>query len=151
MAFGGIQPRRENSNAGAGYRFYSTPGAGTNEVRIAYVLKIDDLRNAMVCLEKACRFTRDEPNNMKRRFLYFLPLLTLFLFSCESESTVGKNMRDQPKDEGIVGVFDVPEMACLSIMDSASATEMSAKYSKNYALLEEDFATLRMRKKLSWE
>lgn len=35
--------------------FYSTPGAGTNEVRIAYVLKIDDLKNAMACLEEALK------------------------------------------------------------------------------------------------
>jgi len=33
--------------------FYSTPGIGYNEVRIAYVLKIDDLRNAMITLEHA--------------------------------------------------------------------------------------------------
>ena len=33
--------------------FYSTPGAGINEVRIAYVLKIEDLQKAMQCLEKA--------------------------------------------------------------------------------------------------
>jgi aspartate aminotransferase len=33
--------------------FYSTPGAGHNEVRLAYVLKIEDLKNAMICLEKA--------------------------------------------------------------------------------------------------
>ncbi|MFH1005779.1 MAG: pyridoxal phosphate-dependent aminotransferase [Bacteroidota bacterium] len=35
--------------------FYFTPGAGKNEVRIAYVLKIDDLRNAMKCLEEALK------------------------------------------------------------------------------------------------
>jgi aspartate aminotransferase len=35
--------------------FYSTPGAGTNEVRIAYVLKIEDLKNAMNCLEQALK------------------------------------------------------------------------------------------------
>lgn len=35
--------------------FYSTPGAGTNEVRIAYVLKTEDLRNAMRCLEEALK------------------------------------------------------------------------------------------------
>lgn len=35
--------------------FYSTPGAGTNEVRIAYVLKIEDLKNAMLCLEEALK------------------------------------------------------------------------------------------------
>lgn len=33
--------------------FYFTPGAGRDEVRIAYVLKIDDLKNAMHCLEEA--------------------------------------------------------------------------------------------------
>ena len=33
--------------------FYSTCGAGKDEVRIAYVLKIEDLKNAMKCLEEA--------------------------------------------------------------------------------------------------
>ncbi len=35
--------------------FYSTPGAGSNEVRIAYVLKIDDLKAAMTCLDEALK------------------------------------------------------------------------------------------------
>lgn len=35
--------------------FYSTPGAGHNEVRIAYVLKIEDLKNAMNCLQEALK------------------------------------------------------------------------------------------------
>ncbi|MCW3077220.1 MAG: aspartate aminotransferase [Bacteroidetes bacterium] len=35
--------------------FYSTPGAGKNEVRIAYVLKIEDLKNAVECLEEALK------------------------------------------------------------------------------------------------
>ncbi len=35
--------------------FYSTPGAGKDEVRIAYVLKKDDLQNAMKCLEEALK------------------------------------------------------------------------------------------------
>lgn len=35
--------------------FYSTPGLGKNEVRIAYVLNVDDLRNAMKCLEVALK------------------------------------------------------------------------------------------------
>ncbi|MCC6371909.1 MAG: pyridoxal phosphate-dependent aminotransferase [Bacteroidia bacterium] len=35
--------------------FYSTPGAGADEVRIAYVLKIEDLKNAMICLEEALK------------------------------------------------------------------------------------------------
>lgn len=33
--------------------FYATPGLGKNEVRIAYVLKIEDLKNAVQVLEKA--------------------------------------------------------------------------------------------------
>ncbi|MGN0003366.1 MAG: pyridoxal phosphate-dependent aminotransferase [Sphingobacterium composti] len=33
--------------------FYSTPGAGTNEVRLAYVLNQDDMKKAIICLEKA--------------------------------------------------------------------------------------------------
>ncbi len=33
--------------------FYSTEGAGLNEVRMAYVLNIHDIQNAMICLEKA--------------------------------------------------------------------------------------------------
>lgn len=33
--------------------FYSTPGAGEQEARIAYVLNKDSLRKAVVCLEKA--------------------------------------------------------------------------------------------------
>lgn len=35
--------------------FYSTPGSGINEVRIAYVLKIEDLKAAMHCLEEALK------------------------------------------------------------------------------------------------
>ena len=33
--------------------FYTTPGAGRNEVRIAYVLKKDDLQRALIVLQKA--------------------------------------------------------------------------------------------------
>jgi len=35
--------------------FYSTAGAGLNEVRMAYVLNNDDLEQAMVCLEEALK------------------------------------------------------------------------------------------------
>lgn len=35
--------------------FYSTPGAGIDEVRIAYVLKIEDLQQAMLGLEEALK------------------------------------------------------------------------------------------------
>jgi aspartate aminotransferase len=33
--------------------FYSSPGLGKKEVRLAYVLKVDDINSAMDCLEKA--------------------------------------------------------------------------------------------------
>jgi aspartate aminotransferase len=33
--------------------FYATPGLGKNEVRIAYVLKKEDLKNAVKCLKEA--------------------------------------------------------------------------------------------------
>lgn len=35
--------------------FYSTPGAGAEEVRLAYVLNKTDLQNAMTCLEEALK------------------------------------------------------------------------------------------------
>jgi aspartate aminotransferase len=35
--------------------FYSTPGLGKQEARIAYVLKIDDLQQAVRCLEEALK------------------------------------------------------------------------------------------------
>jgi aspartate aminotransferase len=36
-----------------GSGFYTTPGSGRQEVRIAYVLNVDDLKNAMECLKLA--------------------------------------------------------------------------------------------------
>ncbi|WPV69527.1 pyridoxal phosphate-dependent aminotransferase [Chitinophaga sp. LS1] len=33
--------------------FYATPGLGRNEVRLAYVINTDDIRQAMICLRKA--------------------------------------------------------------------------------------------------
>ena len=35
--------------------FYSNPESGRHQVRIAYVLKIEDLRNAMECLSEALK------------------------------------------------------------------------------------------------
>ena len=35
--------------------FYSTKGAGENEVRLAYVLNNEDLEKAMICLDKALK------------------------------------------------------------------------------------------------
>ncbi|MFA6128111.1 MAG: pyridoxal phosphate-dependent aminotransferase [Bacteroidales bacterium] len=39
--------------------FYATPGLGKDEVRIAYVLKLDDLRNAVECLRIALQEYKD--------------------------------------------------------------------------------------------
>ena len=38
-----------------GSGFYSTPGLGRDEVRIAYALKTEDLKNAVMVLEKALK------------------------------------------------------------------------------------------------
>jgi aspartate aminotransferase len=35
--------------------FYATPGLGKNQVRLAYVLNEESLRNALVCLEQALK------------------------------------------------------------------------------------------------
>ncbi|MCA0429804.1 MAG: pyridoxal phosphate-dependent aminotransferase [Bacteroidetes bacterium] len=35
--------------------FYSTPNAGENEVRIAYILNLNDLKNAIICLQEALK------------------------------------------------------------------------------------------------
>lgn len=35
--------------------FYSTPGAGSDEVRMAYVLNIQDIERAMICLDEALK------------------------------------------------------------------------------------------------
>jgi len=35
--------------------FYSTTGSGINEVRLAYVLNIESIKNAMICLEQALK------------------------------------------------------------------------------------------------
>ncbi len=35
--------------------FYATPGQGKNEVRLAYVLKLEDINHAMDCLEAALK------------------------------------------------------------------------------------------------
>jgi aspartate aminotransferase len=39
--------------------FYATPGKGKNEVRLAYVLNIDDINGAMDCLEAALKVYKD--------------------------------------------------------------------------------------------
>ncbi|MGC4058966.1 MAG: hypothetical protein QM743_12725 [Chitinophagaceae bacterium] len=40
--------------------FYATPGCGKDEVRLAYVLNLEDINHAMDCLEQALKAY---PNN----------------------------------------------------------------------------------------
>lgn len=47
--------------------FYFTPGAGKDEVRIAYVLKIEDLKNAIICLEEALKVYTGRRVSQKER------------------------------------------------------------------------------------
>lgn len=42
--------------------FYSTPGAGMNEVRLAYVLNKEDLKNAIICLKEALKMYPGKTN-----------------------------------------------------------------------------------------
>jgi len=42
--------------------FYSTPGAGMNEVRLAYVLNKEDLKNALICLKEALKMYPGKTN-----------------------------------------------------------------------------------------
>ncbi len=51
-----------------GTGFYATPGLGKDEVRIAYVLKNDDLEKAMDCLEKALQ-VYPERRTKKKAFI----------------------------------------------------------------------------------
>ena len=41
--------------------FYTTPGAGRDQVRIAYVLNKEDLQRALLVLRKALEQYREEP------------------------------------------------------------------------------------------
>jgi aspartate aminotransferase len=45
-----FEHNRQTVMLAPGSGFYTTPGSGKSEVRIAYVLNIDDLRNAIECL-----------------------------------------------------------------------------------------------------
>jgi aspartate aminotransferase len=49
-----------------GSGFYSTPGLGRQEVRLAYVLNAGDINKAMDCLEKALEEYKRETSNDKR-------------------------------------------------------------------------------------
>jgi effector-binding domain-containing protein len=101
---------------------------------------------------------------MKRLNTIILPLLVLlFVSSCSNETKqVEEVITEQPVVEekitdstifensitsydakpGFLGVFNVPEMLVLSIIDSADAKSMSKAMVKNYAILEEEMIAI---------
>jgi aspartate aminotransferase len=54
--------------------FYSTPGAGLNEVRLAYVLNTADIKNAMVCLEEGLKAYPGKLDSLKSEVLSSKPV-----------------------------------------------------------------------------
>lgn len=100
--------------------------------------------------------------NLVKHNLLFLIFFTLIFVSCsqEEEVPVKEELPEQVQaipekpitdttsfnndftsfgtGSGVVGVFDVPEMLVLSIMDSSDLKHVSDKVVKNYAFLEED-------------
>ncbi|HVF81651.1 MAG TPA: hypothetical protein VM884_06940, partial [Flavisolibacter sp.] len=48
--------------------FYGTPGLGKNEVRLAYVLNVNDLSDAMDCLEEALKHYPGKAENVQREW-----------------------------------------------------------------------------------
>jgi effector-binding domain-containing protein len=83
-----------------------------------------------------------------------LLLLSLAIFSCSSENEEAKKPVPQValtdtttfsndvlgfgNKTGVVGIFKVPEMLVLSIIDSAQAKDVASKLINNYAILEEE-------------
>ena len=78
--------------------------------------------------------------------LRFAPVLLLVLASCSSDAEKQKELPKQQdltkilngRDAGVVGVFDMPEMLTISIMDSSSAKDISFHMAKDYTVLEEE-------------
>ena len=95
--------------------------------------------------------------------IIFIPLL-LCIISCSGEHQKVTDKRDNEKagrsegvpeinnslnyskEEGVVGVFDVPAMLCLSILDSATMKDVANKVSEGYKLLEKEIRELEPKK-----
>lgn len=58
----GFQCKGETVMLAPATGFYATAGAGTHEVRISYVLKVEDLKKAMKCLEEALKIYPGKTN-----------------------------------------------------------------------------------------
>jgi effector-binding domain-containing protein len=48
------------------------------------------------------------------------------------------NAAKSDTSQGVIGIFYVPEMQCLSILDSAKMRDISAKVTANYTILQEE-------------
>lgn len=97
------------------------------------------------------------------KFLRILPLLVLF--SCTTESSEKKAEEKAPgkdsviseipasyelkspdklsDEKGIIGVFEVPEMLTMSVMDSVPLRKIAAKMSLAYAAIQKDAAAVK--------
>jgi effector-binding domain-containing protein len=91
---------------------------------------------------------------------YILVVLSITLFSCTSEIKEKNKSSDVAKDDtsvseqaavyelktpdkltdekGIIGVFDVPEMLTMSVMDSVPLSKISLKMAASYATIQRD-------------
>jgi effector-binding domain-containing protein len=56
----------------------------------------------------------------------------------EKDKAALDNPSAASEKEGVIGVFDVPEMLCLSILDSATQNDVGNKRAKDYGILEEE-------------
>ena len=64
-----------------GEGFYCTPGLGRQEVRIAYVLKIEDLAKALIILEEEAsnfRLDRDIVDLLSHNIAVLRPLVAMY-------------------------------------------------------------------------
>lgn len=84
-------------------------------------------------------------------FCFLVICFTLLFSSCSNDDKVVKetpkkdststkasyfwNLANFPATKGALGVYDVPEMLCLSIFDSAAVEAMADHYARNYAIL----------------
>jgi effector-binding domain-containing protein len=93
---------------------------------------------------------------MKAALRSFFVIAAVALWSCGSEPKAGRddagasiadtkqfanNLRSISPTPGVVGLYDVPEMLCLSIMDSGSVSQLQAKIQQCYTRIEEDIVS----------
>ena len=66
---------------------------------------------------------------------------SLLKIADENKVTLGNPQAAEEK-EGIVGVFEIPEMLCISILDSCNQQSYATKMGKNFSLLETELKNI---------